>query len=102
VVADARSQEGTADEPGVNIRALRQVFHEAEARKMQGSSYRFKVSLFEIYNETIRDLLQPVRPTTKDSMSKSAAALAASKYPSNNKRASEPEIERLSETLVVP
>jgi len=50
------TMDGTDDNPGVNLRALRQLFKMAEDRAPM-FEYSIKVSIFEIYNEEIRDLI---------------------------------------------
>lgn len=46
---------GPADNPGVNVRALRELFDICKSR--DNVKYRLTVSMIEIYNETIADLL---------------------------------------------
>jgi len=50
------TMNGPSDNPGVNLRALKHLFKLAEDRKPM-FEYEIKVSIFEIYNEEIRDLL---------------------------------------------
>ena len=52
------TMEGPAESPGVNSRAINEVFRLAEER---GEDYEVEISasMLEIYNETIRDLLVP-------------------------------------------
>jgi len=50
------TMDGADDNPGVNLRALRQLFKMAEDRAPM-FEYSIKVSIFEIYNEEIRDLI---------------------------------------------
>jgi kinesin family protein C2/C3 len=52
------TMQGCPDHPGVNSRALCALFEMADERAAT-HSYQIKVSLLEIYNETLRDLLQP-------------------------------------------
>ena len=52
------TMQGYDGDPGVNTRALEQLFLLADERKGV-YTYEIKVSLCEIYNETIRDLLEP-------------------------------------------
>lgn len=49
-------KEGTKENPGVNMRALNELFRVAQER---AADYKFEitVSVLEIYNETIHDLL---------------------------------------------
>ncbi|XP_052818548.1 kinesin-like protein KIFC3 isoform X2 [Mya arenaria] len=49
------TMEGTADDPGINQRALSLLFEETAAR--HDWEYSINVSVLEIYNEMIRDLL---------------------------------------------
>jgi hypothetical protein len=48
--------EGPAEDPGVNSRALAELFRSAEERST-GFKYAFSASVLEIYNEQIFDLL---------------------------------------------
>merc|ERR1712087_523169 len=50
------TMNGPADNPGVNLRALKSLFKIAEERSPQ-FQYKIKVSVFEIYNEKINDLI---------------------------------------------
>jgi len=50
------TMDGTDDNPGVNLRALRQLFKMAQDRAPM-FEYNIKVAIFEIYNEEIRDLI---------------------------------------------
>jgi len=54
------TMDGTDENPGVNLRALRQLFKMAEDRAPM-FEYTIKVSIFEIYNEEIRDLIASER-----------------------------------------
>jgi len=56
--------EGPADNPGVNSRALEEVFAVAEERA-DDVSYSFSASVLEIYNEQIFDLLAGSRDTSE-------------------------------------
>lgn len=57
------TMEGTEENRGVNYRTLEQLFRTAEERK---GSFRYNifVSVLEVYNEQIRDLLAS-SPTSK-------------------------------------
>ena len=58
----ARRLPEDADSPGVNQRALTELFETAEARKnADGTLFRISVEMREIYNEQVRDLLRPAR-----------------------------------------
>ncbi|KAK5611206.1 hypothetical protein CRENBAI_020251, partial [Crenichthys baileyi] len=57
------TMEGIADNPGINQRALRLLFSEV-MEKAADWDYRIIVSMVEIYNETLRDLLRE-NPTDK-------------------------------------
>lgn len=50
------TMEGTTEQPGINQRALQELFRET-SDKGKDWSYTITVSVIEIYNETIRDLL---------------------------------------------
>jgi kinesin family protein C2/C3 len=50
------TMEGNAENKGVNFRALTELFRVKEERKGD-YSYQISVSMMEVYNETIRDLL---------------------------------------------
>ncbi|CAM9964001.1 unnamed protein product, partial [Discosporangium mesarthrocarpum] len=52
------TMEGPSDDPGVNTRALKELFDLAKERS-EDITYRFRISMMEIYNETVRDLLDP-------------------------------------------
>ncbi|EKX50829.1 hypothetical protein GUITHDRAFT_66467 [Guillardia theta CCMP2712] len=53
------TMQGTASSPGVNTRALGELFALA-AERAKEHDFKIKISLLEIYNETIRDLLEPL------------------------------------------
>merc|ERR1712186_175463 len=50
------TMEGPRENPGVNLRALKYLFKIQEERTPQ-FQYNIKVSIFEIYNEKINDLI---------------------------------------------
>ena len=59
------TMQGYGGDAGVNTRALEQLF--ALAHEREGVyTYDIKVSLLEIYNETIRDLVDPKDAATGD------------------------------------
>ena len=57
------TMEGTEQNRGVNYRTLEQLFKIVEERK-ETSTYSIFVSVLEVYNEQIRDLLATA-PTSK-------------------------------------
>ncbi|XP_008400300.1 kinesin-like protein KIFC3 isoform X3 [Poecilia reticulata] len=57
------TMEGVTSDPGINQRALRLLFAEVTEKNLDWE-YRIVVSLVEIYNETLRDLLRQ-NPTDK-------------------------------------
>ena len=57
------TMEGTDENRGVNYRTLEQLFKIAEERK-EIFTYNISVSVLEVYNEQIRDLLAS-SPTSK-------------------------------------
>lgn len=58
------TMEGTENNRGVNYRTLEQLFQIAEERK-ETHSYKISVSVLEVYNEQIRDLLATSPPSKK-------------------------------------
>ena len=58
------TMQGNATNPGVNIRALQHLFTIAEYRKPD-FEYNINVSMIEIYNEKIRDLLVKTQTQTQ-------------------------------------
>ncbi|WVW83912.1 hypothetical protein I302_105934 [Kwoniella bestiolae CBS 10118] len=52
---------GTEDEPGIIVRTMRELFDLVEDTKLQYDTY-FQMSMVEIYNETIKDLLSDDYP----------------------------------------
>ncbi|KAL2928081.1 Kinesin-like protein KIN-14N [Bienertia sinuspersici] len=61
---------GNPEKKGLIPRSLEQIFETRESLKAQGWKYDLQVSMLEIYNETIRDLLS----TSKSSFSENGAA----------------------------
>ncbi|KAE8703195.1 Kinesin-1 [Hibiscus syriacus] len=53
------------DEKGLIPRSLEQIFQTKQALQPQGWRYKMQVSMLEIYNETIRDLLSPIRDSSR-------------------------------------
>ncbi|CAG5135963.1 unnamed protein product, partial [Candidula unifasciata] len=56
------TMEGVSHDPGVNQRALRLLYEET---KTSGWQYSIETSMLEIYNESLRDLLNPDPNTNK-------------------------------------
>eukprot|EP00949_MAST-11_sp_MAST-11-sp1_P000449 g449.t1 len=56
------TMQGTTENPGINIQALHELFKEAESRRGL-TVYEFEVSMLEIYNEKVRDLLSETGTT---------------------------------------
>ncbi|KAJ8459696.1 hypothetical protein OPV22_032622 [Ensete ventricosum] len=57
---------GCAEQKGLIPRSLEQIFQTSQSLQCQGWKYKMQASILEIYNETIRDLLSPSRPSTLD------------------------------------
>lgn len=53
------TMNGTELDRGVNYRALQNLFETADQRKEHGCDVSVSVSMLEIYNETLRDLISP-------------------------------------------
>ena len=75
------TMQGYNGDPGVNVRAINELFAIAKERNMS-HSYAITVTLMEIYNETLRDLLEPRDEAGKDKaldvkLASSAEALGA-------------------------
>eukprot|EP00735_Rhodelphis_limneticus_P000796 TRINITY_DN11325_c0_g1::TRINITY_DN11325_c0_g1_i1::g.26391::m.26391 TRINITY_DN11325_c0_g1::TRINITY_DN11325_c0_g1_i1::g.26391 ORF type:complete len:507 (+),score=136.45,sp/Q5JKW1/KN14C_ORYSJ/42.89/4e-112,Kinesin/PF00225.18/3.1e+03,Kinesin/PF00225.18/2.3e-108,CorA/PF01544.13/0.12,CorA/PF01544.13/4.8e+02,Coiled-coil_56/PF09813.4/0.23,Coiled-coil_56/PF09813.4/2.5e+03,Filament/PF00038.16/2.3,Filament/PF00038.16/23,DUF1664/PF07889.7/6.1,DUF1664/PF07889.7/52,DUF1664/PF07889.7/25,DUF1664/PF07889.7/5.2e+0 len=52
------TMEGPSNDPGVNVRALTELFDLAQTRTREfGDTIDVSVGMYEIYNETVRDLL---------------------------------------------
>jgi len=58
------TMNGPPEDPGVNLRALKNLFKLAGDRKPM-FEYDIKVSIFEIYNEEVRDLLSGIEKGSK-------------------------------------
>ncbi|KAL4580201.1 hypothetical protein LXL04_016385 [Taraxacum kok-saghyz] len=58
---------GNVDEKGLIPRSLEQIFKSRGILQKQGWKYEMQVSMLEIYNETIRDLLSPNRGCSSES-----------------------------------
>ncbi|KAL4554904.1 hypothetical protein LXL04_037513 [Taraxacum kok-saghyz] len=58
---------GSYDDKGLIPRSLEQIFEARERLKEQGWKYEMQVSMLEIYNETIRDLLSSNKSSSTDS-----------------------------------
>jgi kinesin family protein C1 len=54
------------DQKGLIPRSLEQIFQASQSLGAQGWKYKMQVSMLEIYNETIRDLLSTNRTTSMD------------------------------------
>ncbi|GKA99031.1 kinesin-like protein KIN-14N, partial [Tanacetum coccineum] len=61
---------GNHDHKGLIPRSLEQIFEAKQTLQNQGWKYEMQVSMLEIYNETIRDLLSKTRPLTGSSGTK--------------------------------
>lgn len=57
---------GTPDHPGLIPRTCEDLFQRIEASDSPHISYTVRVSYFEVYNEHVRDLLAPSRPSSTD------------------------------------
>lgn len=57
------TMEGSEQDRGVNYRTLEQLFKISDERK-ENFSYKISISVLEVYNEQIRDLLA-TSPTSK-------------------------------------
>ncbi|KAJ8477062.1 hypothetical protein OPV22_020789 [Ensete ventricosum] len=53
-----------AEQKGLIPRSLEQIFQTSQSLQYQGWKYKMQVSMLEIYNETIRDLLSPGHPSS--------------------------------------
>ena len=52
------TMEGPEDNRGVNFQAIAEMFSVSKERE-EDVAYTFKVSMLEVYNNTVRDLLSP-------------------------------------------
>ncbi|KAL7592150.1 kinesin-like protein KIN-14N [Lactuca sativa] len=66
---------GSYDDKGLIPRSLEQIFDAREKLKEQGWKYEMQVSMLEIYNETIRDLLSSNKSCSTDSGNKQQYAI---------------------------
>lgn len=66
---------GSYDDKGLIPRSLEQIFEAREKLKEQGWKYEMQVSMLEIYNETIRDLLSSNKSSSTDSGNKQQYAI---------------------------
>mmetsp|Transcript_16315 Transcript_16315/g.31655 ORF Transcript_16315/g.31655 Transcript_16315/m.31655 type:complete len:1254 (-) Transcript_16315:604-4365(-) len=57
------TMEGSKEDPGVNLRALHRLFQLRQDRREE-ETFEFTVSILEIYNESVRDLLAPMDAST--------------------------------------
>ena len=57
---------GTPAQPGLIPRTCEDLFQRIESSTSPHISYSVRVSYFEVYNEHVRDLLAPSRPTNSD------------------------------------
>ena len=57
---------GTPTQPGLIPRTCEDLFQRIESSTSPHISYTVRVSYFEVYNEHVRDLLAPSRPTNTD------------------------------------
>ncbi|CAA0815918.1 Kinesin-2 [Striga hermonthica] len=74
---------GLPDQKGLIPRSLEQVFETRQIRQAQGWKYDMRVSMLEIYNETIRDLLAPNRTCSDASRAENAGKQYAIKHDAN-------------------
>ncbi|KAL3850813.1 hypothetical protein ACJIZ3_012695 [Penstemon smallii] len=74
---------GTPHQKGLIPRSLEQVFETRQILQAQGWKYEMQVSMLEIYNETIRDLLAPNRSGFDASRAENAGKQYAIKHDAN-------------------
>jgi kinesin family protein C2/C3 len=48
------TMEGPAEDPGINVRALQELFRIAAEEGGEGSSWRVSVAMMEVYNDAVR------------------------------------------------
>jgi len=53
------TMEGPPENPGVNFRALSELFNNIDQRKAQNFDYSLEATILEIYNDEVHDLLDP-------------------------------------------
>jgi kinesin family member C2/C3 len=70
------TMQGKASDPGVYHRALSQIFEESSARK-DSMEFTITVSMVEIYNETVRDLLSEEGASSASASSSDATGASA-------------------------
>ncbi|XP_020269120.1 kinesin-like protein KIN-14H [Asparagus officinalis] len=59
-------QPEASEQKGLIPRSLEQIFQISQSLESQGWKYKMQASMLEIYNETIRDLLAPIRSSNFD------------------------------------
>ncbi|KAG8365029.1 hypothetical protein BUALT_Bualt18G0060500 [Buddleja alternifolia] len=74
---------GLPDQKGLIPRSLEQVFETRQILEAQGWKYEMQVSMLEIYNETIRDLLAPNKSSFDASRVENAGKQYAIKHDAN-------------------
>ncbi|XP_051133552.1 kinesin-like protein KIN-14N [Andrographis paniculata] len=74
---------GLRNQKGLIPRSLEQVFKSREALEAQGWKYEMQVSMLEIYNETIRDLLAPYKACSNASRGENVGKQYAIKHDEN-------------------
>lgn len=67
------TMDGTARDPGVNPRALIDLFQLARTRR-DHSDFEFSASMLEIYNESLYDLIPELKESSSESASNTSAA----------------------------
>ncbi|KAA8523740.1 hypothetical protein F0562_010163 [Nyssa sinensis] len=71
---------GSPDQKGLIPRSLEQIFQTRQSLQSQGWKYEMQVSMLEIYNETIRDLLSANRSCLDVSRTENGIASAGKQY----------------------